>query len=140
MILVDTNVVSDGMRPRPDLAVAKWLDNQPWDSLYLCTPVLAELRYGIELLPDSRRKRFLHDAVDLIENEFYRGRILSFDVPAVSHYARLSVVREQEGRRMDQMDAIIAAIAAAHGATIATRDIDGFSGLDLNVINPFDLP
>jgi predicted nucleic acid-binding protein len=138
MILVDTNVVSEAMRVRPHQAVANWVDAQSADSLYLCTPVLAELRYGIECLDDVRQKELLLTAVNHFENELYRGRILSFDQAAAAHYARLAASRERRGRRMGQMDALIAAIAATHGATIATRDVYGFSGIGLHIINPFE--
>jgi predicted nucleic acid-binding protein len=138
MILVDTNVVSEAMRVRPHQQATTWLNSQPWDSLYLCTPVLAELRYGIERLPNGRQKEVLMDAVGRVENELYRDRILSFDQPAAAHYAKVTAMRERQGRRMGQMDAIIAAIALTHGATIATRDVDDFAGIDLDVVNPFD--
>lgn len=138
MILVDTNVVSEGMRPQPDSAVIAWLNAQSWESLYLCTPVLAELRYGIERLPVGRRKTFLVAAIDRIEHELYRGRILSFDQVAAANYGRLTVSREQQGRRMEQMDALIAAIASSHGAAVATRDASHFVDLGFEVINPFE--
>jgi predicted nucleic acid-binding protein len=139
MILVDTNVLSEIMRPRPDQVVETWFDDQASESLYLCTPVLAELRYGIERLPAGRRKTSLSQVVDRIENDAYRGRILSFDPVAAVHYGRLMVKREQQGRRLEQMDGLIAAIAVANGAAVATRDESDFAGLGLEVINPFAL-
>jgi predicted nucleic acid-binding protein len=138
MILVDTNVVSEAMRPQPDRAVIAWLNAQGWESLYLCTPVLAELRYGIERLPRGRRKTFLQAAIDRIEHELYHGRILSFDQVAATNYGRLTARREQQGRRMEQMDALIAAIASSHGAAVATRDASHFVDLGFDVINPFE--
>jgi predicted nucleic acid-binding protein len=140
MILVDTNVVSEAMRPRPDLAVAAWFDAQPWDSLYLCTPVLAELRFGVEKLPEGRRKQVLASAVDHIQNDLYGGRILSFDPHAATQYAVLAATRQRQGRRIDPVDAFIAAIAAVHRATVATRDVEGFLGMGIEVVNPFSLP
>lgn len=137
MIVVDTNVVSEAMRVRPHEAVAAWVNAQPVDSLYLCTPVLAEVRYGIERLPDSRQKTLLVAAVDGIENDLHRGRVLSFDQPASRQYARLTALRERQSRRMSQMDALIAAIALSHGAMLATRDVDGFADIELDVVNPF---
>ena len=139
MILVDTNILSEAMRPQPDRAVENWLDAQPWDSLYVCTPVLAELRYGVERLMAGRRKKFLTEIVDRIENEFYRGRILSFDPVAAGHYGRLMAKREQQGRRLEQMDGLIAAIALTHGAVVATRDAHDFAARGFDVVNPFDL-
>src|SRR5262249_45897209 len=138
MILLDTNVLSEPMRPHPDQAVEGWLDSQPWETMYLCTPVLAEMRYGVERLPAGRRKRLLSDIVDRIEHEVYRGRILSFDSVAAGHYGRLMVERERYGRRLEMMDGLIAAIALTHGATIATRDVEDFAGLGLEIVNPFE--
>jgi predicted nucleic acid-binding protein len=138
MILLDTNILSESMRPRPDPVAKSWLDAQPWETLYSCTPVLAELRYGVERLAAGRRKTFLSEVVDRIENEIYRGRILSFDPVATRHYGRLMVKREQQGHRLEQMDGLIAAIALTHGAIVATRDAGDFAGLGLEVINPFD--
>jgi hypothetical protein len=139
MILLDTNVVSELMRAHPHMAVLEWLDAQPRDSLYLCAPVLAELLYGIDRLPDGRRKDLFVEALTRIENELYGGRVLSFDQSAATHYAWLTVARERRGHRMQQMDALIAAIAATHGASSATRDINDFTGLGLDLINPFEL-
>jgi len=126
------------MRIAPDQAVSMWFKLQPADSLYLCTPVLAELRYGIERLADGRKKQALLTAVDGFENELYRGRILPFDQAAAVHYARVAARRERQGRPMPQMDALIAAIALTHGATVATRDVAGFAGIDLDIVNPFE--
>jgi len=139
MILVDTNIVSEAMKLQPDRAVTAWVNAQAWDSLYLCTPVLAELRYGIERLARGRRKNLLAAGLDRVENELYHGRILSFDQAAAVNYGRLTVNREQQGRRMEQMDALIAAIALTHGAIVATRGVRDFADLGLEVINPFDL-
>jgi predicted nucleic acid-binding protein len=138
MILLDTNVVSELMRARPHKSVLEWLDSQPWDTLYLCAPVLAELLYGIDRLPNGRRKDLFVEALTRIETELYGGRVLSFDQSAAAHYARLTVARERRGHRMQQMDALIAAIAATHGASIATRDMRGFASLGLDLINPFE--
>jgi toxin FitB len=138
MILIDTNVISETMRKQPDGAVIAWLDGQPWDSLFLCTPVLAELHYGVERLTAGRRKEILMGALDRIENELYHGRILSFDQLAAASYGRVTTKRERLGRRMQQMDSLIAAIALTHGAMVATRDTAGFSDLGIELINPFD--
>ena len=139
MILIDTNVISETMRPEPDQAVVAWMNAQSWDSFFLCAPVLAELHYGIGRLAKGRRKEFLTTALDRIENELYYGRILSFDQLAAASYGRITVKREQQGRRLAQMDALIAAIALTHGATLATRDTSGFADLGIEVVNPFDL-
>jgi toxin FitB len=137
MILVDTNVISEPMRQRPSEAVIGWLNEHDWDSLFLCTPVLAELHHGVERLAAGRRKEILADVLDRIENDLYAGRILSFDQTAAANYGVLTVKRERQGRRMGQMDALIAAIAMSHGAVVATRDITDFSDLGIELINPF---
>ena len=140
MILLDTNVVSEATRPRPDMGVVAWLNEQRWDTLYLCAPVLAELRYGVARLADGRRKDVLASAIHEIESNLYRGRILPFDQAAAVIYGDLVAKQERQGRRMEQIDAMIAAIALVHGATVATRDIDDFADLGLELINPFELP
>jgi hypothetical protein len=140
MILLDTNVISDPARPAPNLAVRAWLDAQPSASLFLCTPVLAELRFGVERLADGARKRRLRVAADQIEYDLYRDRILSFDASAASQYGRVAADRGRMGRRMGQMDALIASIALAHRAALATRDTEGFTDLGLELINPFEAP
>ncbi len=138
MILLDTNVVSEGLRTRPNDAVEAWTDAQPSASLYLCTPVLAELRFGAELLDNGRRKDDLRLAIDRIENDLFLGRILSFDVAAAKEYARLSSDRQKKGRRIDVMDGLVAAIARSQGATLATRNVTHFADLGLTLINPFE--
>ncbi|HEY7300902.1 MAG TPA: type II toxin-antitoxin system VapC family toxin [Xanthobacteraceae bacterium] len=137
MIILDANVVSEMWRPMPDPTVAEWVDSQREDSLYLCTPVLAELRYGIERLAAGRRKERLKSAIDRLE-EGYRDRILALDAAAAAEFGRLAVKRERIGRRMAPMDCLIAAIAVSQGTALATRDTNDFADLGLTIINPFD--
>lgn len=138
MILLDTNIVSEFWKPRPSAAVCAWMDAQPASSLYLCTPVLAELRYGLELLDPSARKERMRALIERLETDMYRGRILALDMAAASAFGRLAARHEKVGRRMQPMDALIAAIASTHRMAVATRDTGFFSGLDIDVINPFD--
>ena len=138
MILLDTNVVSEAWKRQPRLEVVAWVDSQESTSLYLCTPVLAELRYGVERLPEGSRKERLRGLVDRVENDTYLGRILPLDVAAASEFGRLTVEREKAGRRMEPMDALIAAIALSNRMGLATRDIGDFSNLGLDLTNPFD--
>src|SRR6266853_2360238 len=114
MILLDTSVVSEGWRPGPDPRVVAWLNAQPVNSIYLCMPVFAELRYGVERLDVSRRKDRLRAWVDRLETEVYPGRILGLDLIATHEFGRLSAQRERIGRRMQPIDALIAAIAVAN--------------------------
>ncbi|MBI3702540.1 MAG: type II toxin-antitoxin system VapC family toxin [Rhizobiales bacterium] len=138
MILLDTNIVSELYKPVPSSLVIAWLDVQPVDSLYLCTPVLAELRFGAELLDDGKRKDWLRATINQLENELYRERILVFDAASAAEYGRIAAARRRNGRTIQQMDGLIAAIALANRATLATRDINGFGDLGLDVINPFE--
>jgi toxin FitB len=140
VIILDTNIVSESFRPRPHSAVIAWLDEQPVASLYLCAPVLAELRFGVERLVAGRRKDDLQLRVDKIERAYFGERLLVLDAPAVAEFGRVTAKRERMGRRIEPMDALIAAIAVSHGAALATRDIDDFVGLGLELINPFNHP
>jgi predicted nucleic acid-binding protein len=138
MILIDTNVVSEIYRPQPNASVLAWLDAQPRDLLYVCTPVLAEMRFGVALLEPGLRKDRLRITIDRIENELYRDRILVFDVPSAAKYGRIAALRQKAGRIMGQLDGLIAAIALANSATLATRNTRDFTDLGLDVINPFE--
>lgn len=137
MILLDTNVVSEPWRPQPSTAVLSWLDAQDESSLYICTPVLAELRFGAERLPSGARKRRLDDQIGLLETKGFSDRILDFDIAAARAFGKIGAEREKVGRRMEPLDAMIAAIALARGLKIATRDEFDFSNIGIELINPF---
>ncbi|MBZ0138578.1 MAG: type II toxin-antitoxin system VapC family toxin [Pseudorhodoplanes sp.] len=139
MILLDTNVVSEAMRPRPTPSVMTWLDEQDQASIFICAPVPAELRFGTGRLAEGRRKDALRMVINTIESGFGE-RILPFDQPAARFYAQVAAKREKVRRRWEQKDGLIAGIALAHGAIVATRDIEDFSGLGLELINPFNFP
>ena len=138
MIVLDTNVISEVWRPHPSVPVLAWLDAQSVDSLYICAPVLAELRFGAEVLEAGRRRDRLRGSIDHLEREGYRGRILSFDTAAAAEYGRVVARRRRLGRRIELMDAMIAAIALVYRAVLATRDIADFTGLDIELVNPFE--
>lgn len=138
MIILDTNVVSDGLRPRPTPQVTRWLDDQDLETLYLCTPVLAELCFGMEQLPQGRYRAGLAAAIDRFETSMFRGRILPVDAAAAHEYGRIAALRRRSGRPIAPMDAMIAAVALANEMAVATRDAAGFSDLGLDVIDPFD--
>jgi toxin FitB len=140
MILLDTNIVSEGWRPNPNARALAWLNAQPANVVYLCTPVLAELRLGHELLAPGLRRDRLYAWINRMESEVYRGQILGFDIPATHEFGRVVAFRQRSGRRIEPMDAMIAAIALTHGAKLATRDVRDFADLGLDLINPFDPP
>ena len=137
MILLDTNVVSEGLRPHPDPNVRKWLDAQQPADLFLCMPVVAELHYGAELLPAGARRVHLELAIRRIE-ETFAERTLPFDRAAAHEFGKIVAYRDRLGRAMGTMDALIAAIAKVHGAAIATRDSRGFDEIGIDVVDPFD--
>ena len=138
MILLDTNVISESFRRRPNRGVIAWANAQPVNELFICAPVLAELRFGAERLAPGRAQTHLRAAIDYIENDYFRGRVWAFDGQAAAEYGRLTAERERMGRRINQMDGLIAAIAATHGAVIATRDVTDFADLGIDLVNPFD--
>ena len=137
MILLDTNVVSEFVKTRPDPNVVSWMDAHARRDFYLCAPVLAELRYGAALLPDGKRKESFLAAFEQFETEKFFGRILTFDRVAAYRYAALRAARCRDGRPLAVMDAVIAAIASAHAMMLATRNVRDFEGLGVPLVDPF---
>ena len=138
MILLDTNVVSDASHPRPHPSVRKWFSARRKDELFICTPVLAELSYGVERLPKGTKRSALEEWLIRLETEGFPERVLTFDRRAAREFGKMLHLRTGKGRPIGTMDAIIASIAKAEGATLATRDVSDFEGLGIEVINPFE--
>lgn len=136
MIVLDTNVVSEAMKPEPNAAVRAWLNEQAAETLYLSSVTLAELLFGIRALPAGRRKNMLGQTLDGLL-EMFEGRVLPFDTEAARHYAELAVTARNGGRGFPTPDGYIAAIAAAKGFMVATRDTSPFEAGGLKVINPW---
>ena len=137
MIVLDTNVISETMRRAPNAAVIDWLDNQPRSDLYLCAPVLAEVCYGIARLEESQRKLGLLRSYHQIIAEKFEGRILPFDTQAAEAYGELVAKLESDGRAIDVIDAMIAAIALSNAAALATRNMAHFTRTGLTLVDPF---
>jgi toxin FitB len=137
VILLDTNVISEIMRPNGEKNARRWLDAQPTWSIYISTPVLAELRFGLELLAPGTRRERLEQAYDRITTELFAGRILAFDRSAATYFGKLRADRRKAGKPIGTMDALIAAIAMANATTLATRNTADFEGLGLPLVNPF---
>lgn len=136
MIVLDTNVVSEAMKPGPHPNVRAWLNVQPYETLYLSSVTLAEMLFGIGTLPDGKRKEMLNKALHgLIE--LFDGRILSFDVAASRQYADLAVTARAAGRGFPVPDGYIAAIAVSQGFKVASRDTAPFEAAKVDVINPW---
>jgi len=139
MILLDTNVVSEAMKPEPNPAVRNWLDEQAAETLYLSSVTIAELMFGIGVLPKGKRKSKLAVALDAVL-ALFEARILSFDTGAARHYADLAVRARAAGKGFPTPDGYIAAIAGAHEFAVASRDTSAFVAAGLTVINPWDIP
>jgi toxin FitB len=137
MILVDTTVISELWKPVPDAAVLAWMDAQTVETLYLSAVTVAELRFGIAVLPDGKGKSVLHDRLEGEVLPLFSGRILSFDLEASSAYAKLMAHAKVSGRAIAMADGYIAAIASMHRLMIASRDTSLFEAAGLNVINPW---
>lgn len=137
MIVLDTNVVSDLLRPTPTPAVETWIAAQDGADLYLTAVVAAELMVGVALLPEGRRKRQMAQIVRAVIDEDFRGRILPFDLSAAEHHAEIVAERRAIGRPISQVDAQIAAIARNQGAAVATRNIRDFEHCGLDLIDPW---
>ena len=138
MILLDTNVISETMRERPNPTVRAWLRAQPRSEVWTSSVVIAELLFGIELMPSGRKQRILIETVEEMIVEDFRGQILTFNLPAARQYAQILAARRKIGRPIREMDAQIAAIARVHGAALATRDVNDFVGCNLAVVNPWE--
>jgi predicted nucleic acid-binding protein len=136
MIVFDTNVVSELMRPEPAPAVVSWLREQPAHDLYTTTITVAEIRYGIARLPEGRRRNTLDQAAGEIFAAF-PGQILTFDLAAADAYADVVAYRDRTGVPIDGFDAQIAAICRTHAANLATRNIKDFTDTGIIVINPW---
>ena len=137
MIVLDTNVISEPMRSRPDAAVVAWLNGQSDTALFTTSVTVMELRFGLERLPEGKRKADLWEVLDFTLSRLTGPRILPFDVPAAAEAARISAKAEAAGTPIGQADAQIAAITRAHGLAIATRDAAPFQTAGLTVINPW---
>lgn len=136
MILLDTNVVSEAMKPEPHPSVRDWLDAQVAETLFVSSVTIAELLFGIGALPDGKRKTNLTAALDRVL-ALFEPRILPFDTPAARRYADLAVKARIAGKGFPTPDGYIAAIAAANGLTVATRDKSAFDAAGLTVIDPW---
>jgi predicted nucleic acid-binding protein len=137
MIVLDTNVVSEAMKPEPHPAVLAWMNNQVAETLYLSSVTLAELLFGIGALPAGKRKDMLAQAVDGLMGLF-RNRVLPFDTDAARRYAELAVAARAAGRGFPTPDGYIAAITVSRGFIVASRDTAPYEAAGIIVINPWD--
>jgi toxin FitB len=138
MIVLDTNVISAAMKPHAHPAVRAWLNEQVAETLYLTSVTLAEMLFGIAVLPTARRRSALTRALDGLL-ELFGDRVLPFDTDAARHYAALAVAARQAGRGFPTPDGYIAAIAASRGFIVASRDTSAYEAGGLPVVDPWQI-
>lgn len=138
MTILDTNVVSEIMRPVPAPAVLRWISDQISEELHLTAITVAEVLYGIELLPPGKRQEILRAGAEQLFRVIFTDRILTFDATAAREFSLIASSRRKQGRPMSEFDAQIAAIARAKNAVIATRDTGDFEGCGVRMVNPWE--
>lgn len=136
MILLDTNIISEALKPAGDPAVLTWLDAQAVETLFLSTITLAELRFGIAAMPPGKRRDILGRELDQRILPVFEGRVLPFSRAAADAYGELRARARAAGKAISTADGYIAGIAAAHGFAVATRDVGPFEAAQLRVITP----
>jgi predicted nucleic acid-binding protein len=137
VIVLDTNVLSEFMRPQPDECVVAWLNRQTRSNLFTTAVTRGEMLYGVLILPDGQRKTRLRKEVAAIFAVDMAGRVLPYDEAAADAHAAIAAARRAQGRPVNQSDVMIAGIARAHGATLATRNVRDFEACDIHLIDPW---
>jgi len=137
MILLDTNVISEPLRREPAIRVIEWIDAQPLETLYLSAMTVAELRAGVAFLPAGKRRAALHEHLEKRVLPMFLGRVLPFDLSCTTAYAEVLTKAREAGSGIETADACIAAVAAANGLMVATRDTSPFQAAGLAVIDPW---
>ena len=137
MIVLDTNIVSEPLKPKPDPEVLAWLDRQAPETLYLTTISLAELSAGVEILPVGKRRAALQQAVGVQVLSLFQGRVLAFDHDAALAFGGIAAKAQAAGNPIDFADCAIAAIATTHRFILATRNARDFKGTGVELLNPW---
>lgn len=138
MIVLDTNIISEVMRPQPNSAVLAWLNQQYSPHLFITSVSIAEIGYGLRVLSDGQRRRILQNRFEQFIAQGFEYRILNFDKPAAQVYAEIMGTRKEIGSPMSVLDAQIAAMARNYNYNLATRNIKDFDNCGIDLINPFD--
>ena len=139
-IVLDTNVISEPRRRVADPSVVAWYARQSADQLFLTSTVVAELAFGIELLPAGRRRRGFEEWLASRVIGLFAGRILPFEVADAMIFGRLMASARRQGRPARVGDAEIAAVVLRHGLALATRNVVDFAAFGVAVINPWQDP
>jgi len=140
MILLDSNVISEFMRPVPELRVVRWLDRQPRSSVWTTPITILEIRTGLLTLPEGRRRERMVEGFQFLLSQKLARRIAVFDLTAAEQTASIMAARSKAGRPVELRDAMIAGIALAANASIATRNTRHFEDLQIHLINPWMEP
>ena len=138
MIVLDTNIISEFMLPRPDSRVTRWLDRQSASSLWTTSVTSFEARYGIETAPAGKRRTSLMNAFESWLNQVVQQRILPYDEQAARSAALIAAERKRTGRTGELRDTMIAGIVVASHATLATRNVKHFGDIAKFIVNPWD--
>jgi toxin FitB len=138
VILLDTNVISEPLKPSGDPGVVAWIDEQLVETLYLSTVSVAELKFGVAVLPDGKRKEVLRASLDERVLPLFHSRILPLDMEAAEAYGALRARARAAGKALGVADSYIAAIAVSKGLIVATRDTQPFVAAGVPVINPWE--
>jgi predicted nucleic acid-binding protein len=137
MIVLDTNVLSAMMRPTPHEQVVAWLDKQARTSMWITSVTIFEIQFGLQILPVGKRRSLLTKTFEAVLTDDIGGRVAPFDTTAAEHSAELMASRHKKGRPVELRDTMIAGIALACHATLATRNVSLFEDLSVPVVNPW---
>jgi hypothetical protein len=140
MMLLDTNVLSEFLLARPNEAVLDWFSGQAMGDLHTSSVTVAEMVYGLRIMPEGQRREGLEARFEAFIHEAFSGRILGFDEAAARTYGGIMASRRSLGRPMTVPDGQIAAIARVHGLRLVTRNIRDFEGVGLDLVDPFAGP
>jgi len=138
MFILDTNIVAELMKASQDQAVLTWLNTQEASALFLTTVTIGEIGYGLEILPQGKRRLHLEQGFERVIAEAFAGRVLVFDEEAARYYGVVMARRRAIGRPLSIQDGQIASIARAKGFTVATRNVRDFVECGVEVVNPFE--
>lgn len=138
MIILDTNVISELMRPAPEAHVLRWVGNQAAEDLHVTAVTIAEILYGIELISTSRRRDAVRAGAEKMFEAVFADHILTFEDRAARAFSQIASSRRRQGKPMTEFDAQIAAIARVHAATLATRNPYVFEACGVRLVNPWE--
>jgi predicted nucleic acid-binding protein len=138
MIILDTNVVSEIMRPMPDERIPRWLDQQPRTSIWTTSVTVFEIRFGLESMPAGKRRSALMDSFERWLGEVVQQRIASYDETAARRSAELAAEKQRKGRPGELRDTMIAGMVLASHAKLATRNVKHFEEIASSLVNPWE--